>query len=60
MPFGQDVPARALARREDVAPPLVRRLVSRDLEGEVDLRSCCSVRKPTPSENEMLVGKPWA
>ena len=35
-PFREDIPAWAFSRRQDVSPPLVRSLVSRDLEGEVD------------------------
>ena len=37
--FGEDVAARSLAGRQDVAPPLVRRLVGGDLEGGVNLRA---------------------
>ena len=35
-PSREDIPALGLSRRQDVPPPLVRCLVSRDLEGEVD------------------------
>src|SRR5436309_1019410 len=36
--FGQDVAPGTLSRSHDIAPPLVCRLMSRDLECEVDFR----------------------
>ena len=44
---------------EHVPPPLVRRLVRGDQNAAFAFGSLC-VRKPIPSENVMLVGKPCA
>ncbi len=53
----EDVAAGPLAGRQDIAPPLVGGLVA-VISKAAWISGLLSVKKPTPSENVILVGKP--
>ena len=57
--LGEEVPSRALAGSQEVAPSLVGALVSRDQEDGVGLDVALG-EEADPSEKVMSVGNPWA